>query len=371
MIYIINNSIIKKILISLLLVVMISNFILPNRVQALSGGDLAQPIFQFITWLGDIVLEFMQKPLVGVGTIQDVDDQYAIKYSPGIIFSGEVLAFDINFLNPKESKEVFKEKVERLYHIETTTNLTAEDIKEKFKEWVLNNLSTETIDNEETESGEKTENNENTENGGGTETKEEYDKRKKEYIDEVKKAIQDIKNKRNGESKGEYSVISDFEFEEIKYRIRHNEGMGASGTDFQLIKLEGDKEKKILVEHAGGELDYLAILLENGEVSSIIKRKKTSESTAESNGEKSQETTTEENEEKTEDEKALEIYLNDADFWYYTSGDEYVLEISGVKYLALSGEVGSQKVIEIYAFNPTAEKVVLASTAKVLQSTIR
>lgn len=30
--------------------------------------------------------------------------QYTIRYSPGIIFSGIVPAFDINFINPQKSK---------------------------------------------------------------------------------------------------------------------------------------------------------------------------------------------------------------------------------------------------------------------------
>ena len=98
----INNSLIKKILISLLLVVMMGNFILPNRVQAISGGTLAQPIFDFIAWIGDSVLEFLQKTIGNGGDIQDADGNFLIQYTIGNIFANSIASFDVNFVSPNK-----------------------------------------------------------------------------------------------------------------------------------------------------------------------------------------------------------------------------------------------------------------------------
>ena len=70
------------------------------------GGALFKPIFQFVCGIGDIAIEIMQdiflthKTDIYVGTYQ-----YIIRYSPGIIFSGTIPAFDINFINPQASED--------------------------------------------------------------------------------------------------------------------------------------------------------------------------------------------------------------------------------------------------------------------------
>jgi len=45
MIFLSNNKILKKVLISLILIILLSNFCIPNYVQADVGGALAKPIF--------------------------------------------------------------------------------------------------------------------------------------------------------------------------------------------------------------------------------------------------------------------------------------------------------------------------------------
>ena len=70
------------------------------------GGALFKPIFQFVCSIGDIAIEIMQdiflthKTNIYVGMYQ-----YIIRYSPGIIFSGTIPAFDVNFINPQASED--------------------------------------------------------------------------------------------------------------------------------------------------------------------------------------------------------------------------------------------------------------------------
>ena len=109
-----KNAIMKKILIALIIVVMLSNFIMPNYVQAKSVGEkLVEGFFYLIAYIGDAGISTMQNIMVGTKDIKDSSGEYSIKYSPGIIFSGEVLALDVNFLSPREDtiqKETTKEE---------------------------------------------------------------------------------------------------------------------------------------------------------------------------------------------------------------------------------------------------------------------
>lgn len=100
-----KNAIMKKILIALITVVMLSNFIMPNYVRAASVGEnLVSGFFYLIAYVGDVGLSIMQKMMIGTGDLQEWNE-YSIKYSPGIIFSNEVPALDINFINPGADKE--------------------------------------------------------------------------------------------------------------------------------------------------------------------------------------------------------------------------------------------------------------------------
>ena len=65
-------------------------------------------ISRWLVDLGDLVLEGLQRIFVGNGEIAIVKDQtkqYAIRYSPGIIFSGKVPGLDVNFISPMKSKK--------------------------------------------------------------------------------------------------------------------------------------------------------------------------------------------------------------------------------------------------------------------------
>ena len=100
-----KNTIIKKILIVFVIIIMISNFIMPNYVQAAVldaiGAQLVSGFFQLLTYVGDVALSAMQRMMKGTWDLQEYGE-YAIKYSPGMIFANEVAALDVNFISAKE-----------------------------------------------------------------------------------------------------------------------------------------------------------------------------------------------------------------------------------------------------------------------------
>lgn len=104
-----KNAIIKKMLLSLMIVVMLGNFVMPTRVQAKTlGGVLAEPIFDFITWIADEVIEFLQEKIGQSGEIQGYDGKYDITYSLGNIFSNKIAMFDVNFVNPNDDYKFYQ-----------------------------------------------------------------------------------------------------------------------------------------------------------------------------------------------------------------------------------------------------------------------
>ena len=102
----IKNSFIKK-LICLIIIIIIFDLLFPilsvraGFVEAFTEW-VAKKVFASISWLlvdiGDILISKLQE--VFMGDISDIRD--GIKYSPGIIFSGEVPAFDANFITPSD-----------------------------------------------------------------------------------------------------------------------------------------------------------------------------------------------------------------------------------------------------------------------------
>ena len=66
---------------------------------------------KFLADIADIVIQSLQKFFLGDGTIElytinTYYKTYFIRYSPGVIFSGNIPAFDINFISPQEDYEV-------------------------------------------------------------------------------------------------------------------------------------------------------------------------------------------------------------------------------------------------------------------------
>ncbi len=72
------------------------------------GKAIFESISKFLVQIGDIVISALQKIAIGSDTIINPinNDKYIIRYSPGIIFSGGIPMFDINFISPREDYKV-------------------------------------------------------------------------------------------------------------------------------------------------------------------------------------------------------------------------------------------------------------------------
>ena len=78
-------------------------------------NKLVKPIAQMLCFLPDAILGTFQKMFVtgdDITTGGNGKGKFSIKYSPAVIFSGEVPAFDVNFFNPsnKEIQIIEKKK---------------------------------------------------------------------------------------------------------------------------------------------------------------------------------------------------------------------------------------------------------------------
>ncbi len=99
----------QKKIIMMIVIIMLFNFVMPNCTfaidGAINGGIFFKPIAQFIAHIADLVIQVFQSYFVGSADMV-VGDQYLIRYSPGIIFTGTLPAFDTNFINPNDDYKV-------------------------------------------------------------------------------------------------------------------------------------------------------------------------------------------------------------------------------------------------------------------------
>ena len=101
-----HRKIINKIVITIIAIIMLCNFIMPNisyaETDTNNGGDFLDHILgEFLCFLPDVVNDFLQHTFVSPLDIEVEDDKYEILYSPGTIFSGQIPAFDVNFISPR------------------------------------------------------------------------------------------------------------------------------------------------------------------------------------------------------------------------------------------------------------------------------
>ena len=105
-----KNAIIKKIMIVLIVIIMTSNFIMPNYVHEKDNDDpgvkLVNAFFHLLAYLGDVGLSAMQEIMIGTDNIGNETTGFKIQYSPGMIFANTIPALDINFFSPMESKTI-------------------------------------------------------------------------------------------------------------------------------------------------------------------------------------------------------------------------------------------------------------------------
>ena len=107
----VRNKTTKNIIIILAITAILSGF-LPNYSYAVTdtenGGGLLEPIEQFVVYLCDNVMQWLQDKFVSKESLEQENGEYEynFQYSPAIIFSGDVPALDINFISPNTSVEV-------------------------------------------------------------------------------------------------------------------------------------------------------------------------------------------------------------------------------------------------------------------------
>lgn len=157
-----KTSILKKFLIVIVAIAILSVFVIPNKSHAgwLSdiGNNLLNAVFDLIRFIGDVILGIMQKLMTGYS----MDVSNGIYYSPGIIFSNKVPGLKVNFItatdkdnmstNQEITSDNLKENIENHYK-----NYKSEHVATylfKIDEDNLNNVSISGVDlaslNEET-----------------------------------------------------------------------------------------------------------------------------------------------------------------------------------------------------------------------------
>ena len=94
----------NKIIITIIAIVMLCNFVMPNysyaKTEKNDGGQIFDPIAKLLTFVCDNVFQFLQETFVTMDKIEAKEGEYNFQYSPAKIFSGTVPAFDINFIEP-------------------------------------------------------------------------------------------------------------------------------------------------------------------------------------------------------------------------------------------------------------------------------
>lgn len=130
---IIKNTITKKVLIVFITIIMLSNFIVPNVVLAKSEGEkLVSGLFYLIAYVGDVGLSIMQRMMMGTGDLKE-NGEYAIRYSPGLIFAGEVPMLDIDFINADEnSNKIISRSISDVNSKEDMLKLTSNLTNDNF-----------------------------------------------------------------------------------------------------------------------------------------------------------------------------------------------------------------------------------------------
>ena len=105
---VIDSKKIKKIILCIIVVLMLCNFVLPNYIFAAStqqGGSWISVIAKFLCFIADSITSLLQKMMVSPYRV-DETSEYKVLYSPGIIFSGTVPAFDVDYIKASAQESV-------------------------------------------------------------------------------------------------------------------------------------------------------------------------------------------------------------------------------------------------------------------------
>ena len=156
------------------------------------GGKLVKPIAQFLCFIPDAVINLLQNMFITPENIKVDEDSYSIKYSPGIMFSGQVPAFDVNFFHPDDREIEIEVKDTEKSREELAQGQIISDVAEEAAGKILKKLKYQ-------------------------EGSSEYDTKKQEIIKLIKKKKKDVAtNKESNDWK------ADFSYEEIKLEITYD-----------------------------------------------------------------------------------------------------------------------------------------------------
>lgn len=112
-----KNSVVKRIILTIMLgIILLTNYSYAKPNADEIGGALFNPICDLICEIGDLIMQGCQKYFIGFSEIADKTsrgdkENFKIRYSPGIIFSGKVAALDVNFIEPNEFDTYINDKV--------------------------------------------------------------------------------------------------------------------------------------------------------------------------------------------------------------------------------------------------------------------
>lgn len=146
-----KTSILKKFLIVIVAIAILSVFVIPNKSHAgavldwLSdiGNNLLNAVFDLIKFIGDVILGIMQKLMIGYS----MDVSNGIYYSPGIIFSNKVPGLKVNFITATDKDNMSTDQ-------EITSDNLKENIENHYKNYTSEHVATYTFkidkDNKET-----------------------------------------------------------------------------------------------------------------------------------------------------------------------------------------------------------------------------
>ena len=130
-----KTSILKKFLIVIVAIAILSVFVMPNKSHAgwLSdiGNNLLNAVFDLIRFIGDVILGIMQKLMTGYS----MDVSKGIYYSPGIIFSNKVPGLKVNFITATDQDNMSTNQ-------EITSDNLKENIEKNYKNYKSEHVAT-------------------------------------------------------------------------------------------------------------------------------------------------------------------------------------------------------------------------------------
>ena len=136
----------KKLIIVLFVITTLGNF-MPKATYAgtdlEAGGVILAPISIFTTFVCDKLMNWLQTSFVTTDSIspKDGSGEYNFRYSPAIIFSGNVPALSINFINPPDTEKETKKVTEETVLEDDSYEMASADKKDEYEKITAESLA--------------------------------------------------------------------------------------------------------------------------------------------------------------------------------------------------------------------------------------